>query len=388
MSQFDLNSDQQNLLDHADRFAREQLYPAAEKMDAEEWWPENLFPQLGQLGMLGTTVDPDYGGAGLDYLSAGLICQAFSRWNHAFALSWVAHDNLCADNLARNGSEFLKEKYLPSLCSGAYVGALALTEPGAGSDALGSMRTTARRDGNHYVLNGGKLYITNGPVADVVMLYAKTDPEAGHRGISAFFIETSCEGFQVAQKLVKMGFRGSPTAELVLEDCIVPAENLVGVENQGVKVVMSGLDYERAMIAPIALGIGERALELSVEWAKTREQFGRSIASFQMIQSKLADMYVGVETMRSFVHQALAQCSEAPPEDLGRGTIHMQTAAALMYAANTCNAILNEMLQIHGGGGYIWESEANRLYRANKLLEIGGGTTEVRKMIISEGLLN
>ena len=387
MSQFGLNEDQQSLLDHADRFAREQLYPLSEKMDAEEWWPESLFPQLGQLGMLGTTVDPKYGGAGLDYLSAGLICQAFSRWNHAFALSWAAHDNLCADNLARNGSEYLKEKYLPSLCSGASVGALALTEPGAGSDALGSMRTTARRDGDHYVLNGGKLYITNGPVADVVMLYAKTDPEAGHRGISAFFVETSTEGFCVAQKLIKMGFRGSPTAELVLEDCKVPAENLVGEENEGVKVVMSGLDYERAMIAPISLGIGERALEISIEWAKTREQFGKPIASFQMIQSKLADMYVGVETMRTFVHQALAKCSEALPEDVGRGAIHMQTAAAVMYAANTCNAILDEMVQIHGGSGYIWESEANRLFRATKLLEIGAGTTEVRKMIISEGLL-
>ena len=387
MSQFGLNEDQQSLLDHADRFAREQLYPLSEKMDAEEWWPESLFPQLGQLGMLGTTVDPKYGGAGLDYLSAGLICQAFSRWNHAFALSWAAHDNLCADNLARNGSEYLKEKYLPGLCSGASVGALALTEPGAGSDALGSMRTTARRDGDHYVLNGGKLYITNGPVADVVMLYAKTDPEAGHRGISAFFVETSTEGFCVAQKLIKMGFRGSPTAELVLEDCRVPAENLVGKVNEGVKVVMSGLDYERAMIAPISLGIGERALEISIEWAKTREQFGKPIASFQMIQSKLADMYVGVETMRTFVHQALAKCSEALPEDVGRGTIHMQTAAAVMYAANTCNAILDEMVQIHGGSGYIWESEANRLFRATKLLEIGAGTTEVRKMIISEGLL-
>lgn len=387
MSQFGLNSDQQTLLDHADRFAREQLYPVAEQMDAEEWWPEHLFPQLGELGMLGTTVDPKYGGAGLDYLSSGLICQAFSRWNHAFALSWAAHDNLCADNLARSGSEFLKEKYLPGLCSGACVGALALTEPGAGSDALGSMRTTARREGDHYVLNGGKLYITNGSVADVVLLYAKTDAQAGNRGISAFLIETSFAGFRVAQKLIKMGFRGSPTAELVLQDCVVPAENLVGAENEGVKVVMSGLDYERAMVAPISLGISERALELSIEWAKTREQFGQPIGSFQMVQSKLADMYVGVETMRAFVHQALLQCAEAPPIDVGRGAIHMQTAAAVMYAANTCKGILDEMVQIHGGSGYIWESEANRLFRATKLLEIGAGTTEVRKMIISEGLL-
>ena len=387
MSQFCLNADQQAILDHADRFARERMYPLAEQMDAEEWWPEDIFPELGRLGMLGTTVDPAYGGAGLDLLSAGLVCQAFARWNHALALSWAAHDNLCADNLARNGSEFLREKYLPGLCSGALVGALALTEPGAGSDALGSMRTTARKEGGSYVLNGGKMYITNGPVADVVMLYAKTDPEAGHRGISAFLVETGFPGFHVAQKLTKMGFRGSQTAELVLEDCVVPAENLVGEENRGVRVVMSGLDYERAIIAPISLGISERALALSLEWAKTRKQFGRPIAEFQMVQSKLADMYVGVETMRTFIYRVLAQCAALSPREPGRGGIHMQTAAAIMYAASTSNRILDDLVQIHGGSGYIWESEANRLFRAIKLLEIGAGTTEVRKLIISDGLV-
>ena len=387
MTQFSLNADQQNILEHADRFARERLYPLAEKMDAEEWWPGEIFPELGRLGMLGTTVDPKYGGAGLDLLSSGLICQAIARWNHALALSWVAHDNLCANNLANNGSEHLCEKYLPGLCDGSLVGALALTEPGAGSDALGSMRTSARKAGDQYVLNGGKLYITNGPVADVVLLYAKTNPEAGNRGISAFLVESSFPGFKVAQKLAKMGFRGSPTAELVLEDCVVPAENLIGEENLGVKVVMSGLDLERAMIAPIALGIAERALELSIEWAKTREQFGQPIANFQMIRGKLADMYVWVVSIRSLTYEVLARCSEISPDEAGRGAIHMHSASAVMYAANTCNQVLNEMVQIHGGSGYIFESEANRLYRANKLLEIGAGTTEVRKMIISDGLL-
>ncbi len=387
MSQYRLNADQQAIFSQADRFARERLYPLAERMDAEEWWPEDILPEMGALGMLGTTVDPKYGGGGLDMLSAGLICQAIARSNHALALSWAAHDNLCANNLAQNGSEHLREKYLPGLCKGKLIGALALTEPGAGSDALGSMRTTARRQGDHYILSGAKLYITNGPVADVILLYAKTDTGAGNRGISAFMVETSSPGFKVAQKLVKMGFRGSPTAELVLEDCRVPVENLVGEENLGVQVVMSGLDFERAMIAPIALGISERALEISIEWSKTREQFGQPLARFQMIRSKLADMYTWVESMRSFIYQVLSECSEVPAEEAGRGRVHMQTAAAVMYAANTCNLVLNEMVQIHGGSGYIWESEANRLYRANKLLEIGAGTTEVRKMIISDGLL-
>ncbi len=387
-TQFSLTAEQQGLLDHADKYAREQLYPLAQKMDEEEWWPNHIMRELGELGFLGTTVDPHYGGAGLDLLSAGLIGQAFSRWNHALALSWVAHDNLCANNLYKNGSDALRDKYLPGLCSGEFIGALGLTEPGAGSDALGSMRTTAVRDGDHYVLNGSKLYITNGPVADIVLVYAKTDPAAGSRGISAFVVETQTPGFNVAQKLVKMGFRGSQTAELQFNDCRVPAENLVGAENKGVKVVMSGLDYERAMISPICLGISERALALALDWAKTREQFGQPIANFQMIRSKLADMYVWIETMRTFTHAVLAECADVGVEQAGRGSIHQRTAASVMYAANMSNRVLDEMVQVFGGSGYIWESEANRLFRATKLLEIGAGTTEVRKMIISDGLLD
>lgn len=297
----------------------------------------------------------------MDLFSAGLIGQAFARWNHALALSWVAHDNLCANNLYQNGSEYIRQTYLPGLCAGTAIGALGLTEPGAGSDALGSMRTTARRDGDHYVLNGTKLYITNGPVADIVLVYAKTDPAAGNKGISAFVVETTTPGFNVAKKLVKMGFRGSQTAELVFEDCRVPVANLVGEENRGAKVVMSGLDYERAMIAPISLGISERALELSIEWSQTRQQFGQPISQFQMIQSKLADMYVWVETMRTFTHQVLAECDQAESESAGRGQIHMRTAASVMYAANMSNQVLDEMVQIHGGSGYILDTEANRL---------------------------
>ena len=387
INQFNLTDEQQDLLHFADRFSREQLYPLSQKMDDEEWWPDDAFKKMGALGMLGTTVDPKYGGQGMDYLSSGLICQTLGRWNHALGLSWAAHDNLCVDNLYRNGSEFLREKYLPKLCSGEHTGALALTEPGAGSDALGSMRTTAVREGDHYVLNGNKLYITNGPVADVILVYAKTNLDAGSKGITAFIVEKDYPGYEVAQKLVKMGFRGSQTAELVFRNCRVPLENIVGELDQGHKVVMSGLDFERVMIAPILVGISERALDLAVEYAKTREQFGQTIGSFQMIQSKLADMYVGVETMRTYVWQVLAEASAVKKEEAGRGHFHKQASAAIMYAANTTNRILDDLVQIHGGTGYIWESEANRLFRATKLLEIGAGTTEVRKMIIAKELL-
>jgi isovaleryl-CoA dehydrogenase len=249
------------------------------------------------------------------------------------------------------------------------------------------MRTTARRHGEHYLLNGSKLYITNGPVADVLLVYAKTAPERGPQGISAFIVEKGFEGFRVAQKLTKMGFRGSQTAELVFADCRVPAANLLGTENGGVAVVMSGLDLERAMIAPLCLGIAERALELAREYAQSREQFGRKIAEFQMIQAKLAEMYVAVETMRTFTYRVLAAANDLDVGGGGRGHIHALTAASVMYASESMSRVLAEAVQIHGGNGYIWESEVNRLFRATKLLEIGAGTTEVRKLIISGELL-
>jgi isovaleryl-CoA dehydrogenase len=320
-------------------------------------------------------------------LDAGLVLQGFARWNHAMALAWVAHDNLCLNNIYRNGDERQRRKYLPGLCSGRQIGALGLTEPGAGSDALGSMRTTARRDGDHYILNGSKIYITNGPVADVLLIYAKTARDKGAHGISAFIVEKDYPGFKVAQKLEKMGYRGSQTAELVFEECRVPAENLVGEENRGVAVVMSGLDLERAMISPLCLGISERAFDLSVEYAQTREQFGKPIGSFQMVQSMLADMYVLLETMRTFTYRTLAAAAVVEKGEGGRGDIHKLTAASVMYAADSCHAILDKAVQIHGGSGYIWQSEINRLYRSIKLMEIGAGTTEVRKMIIAGELL-
>lgn len=384
---FDLTPDQREILDQADRFARNELYPYSERMDNEEWWPEDAFPKMGAQGFLGITVAEEYGGLGQDLTTAGVVLQAFSRWNHALALSVVAHDNLCLNNIYRNASDFLKRKYVPDLCSGKKVGALGLTEPGAGSDALGSMRTTAKRDGDDYVLNGSKIYITNGAVADTMLIYAKTDPDAGAKGISAFIVENTFPGFKVAQRLTKMGYRGSQTAELLFEDCRVPAENLVGEENKGVAVVMSGLDLERAMISPICLGVSERALELSLEYAQTRQQFGKPIGSFQMVQSMLADMYVSVETMRTFNYRTLAEAAEMEVGAGGRGSIHALTAASVMYCANACHSVLDNGIQIHGGSGYIWESEMNRLYRSIKLLEIGAGTTEVRKMIIAGEML-
>ncbi len=378
-----LSNDEQSMLDAADRFARQELYPLSQRMDNEEWWPDQAFSVIGKTGYFGITVPETYGGAGLDMFTSGLVLQAFSRWNHAMALSWVAHENLCLYNIYRNANEDQRQRYLPDLCSGKTIGALGLTEPGAGSDALGSMRTTATPDGDDYVLNGSKLYITNGPVADVLLVYAKTSRDKGAKGISAFIVEKSFPGFKVAQKLTKMGFRGSQTAELVFENCRVPAANRIGEEDSGVKIVMSGLDLERAMIAPICLGISERALELSLEYAQTRQQFGKPISSFQMIQSKLADMFVWVEAMRVFTYQALRAANDLEVGGGGRGDIHKITAASVMFAAETMNKVLNEAVQIHGGMGYIWESEVNRLYRAIKLLEIGAGTTEVRKIIIS-----
>lgn len=384
---FDLNAEQQEILDTADRYGREQLAPIAARMDDEEWWPDAEFRALGKMGYLGVTAPAEFGGAELDVFGSGLVLQAFSRWNPALGLAWVAHDNLCMNNILRNANDDIRKRYIPGLVDGSLVGALGLTEPGAGSDALGSMATTARRDGDDYVLNGRKLYITNGPVADVLLVYAKTDRDRGAKGISAFVVEKGFPGFSVAQKLNKMGFRGSQTGELVFDDCRVPAANMVGEENRGHIVVMSGLDLERAMISPICLGIAERALELSVDYARERKQFGKPIASFQMVQSHIADMYTYVEAIRLFTYRGLAAVNDLVEGEGGRGDVHKLSAASVMFAANMMNRVLDLAVQVHGGIGYIWESEINRLYRHTKLLEIGAGTTEVRKMIIAEEVL-
>jgi len=386
-NQFSLNEDQKAVLEAADQFAKKELYPLAEKMDNEEWWPDGIFKKMGDAGLIGLTVDPKYGGAGMSYIQAGLVCQAFGRWNHAVALSWVAHDNLCLDNIYRNGSDYIREKFVPGLCSGDLVGALGLTEPGAGSDALGSMRTTAKKEGDAYILNGSKTYITNGSIADVILVHAKTDINNRKKGISSFVIETKDPGFKIVSKLKKMGYRGSQTSELFFDNFKVPAKNMIGKEGQGHITVMNGLDFERAMIAPIALGISERALELSIEYAKIREQFGKPISKFQMVQSKLADMYTSIQSMKLLVYSVLAECDSSEKKQAGKGKIHMNTSASVMFASTTTNKILDEAVQIHGGMGYMWESEINRLYRSSKLLDIGAGTTEIRKKIISKGLL-
>ncbi|HEU0196787.1 MAG TPA: acyl-CoA dehydrogenase family protein [Nevskiaceae bacterium] len=382
-----LSAEEAEILEAADSFAQGELYPLARRMDDEEWWPKEAFPKIGEAGFFGITAPESLGGSNLDVFASGLVVEAFSRWNYALALSWIAHENLCLNNILRNGNEAQKKRYVPGLCKGTLTGALGLTEPGAGSDALGSMRTTARREGGYYLLNGTKIFITNGPVADVLLVYAKTDREKGAQGISAFLVEKDFPGFRVAQKLVKMGFRGSQTGELVFEDCKVPAENLVGEENRGVKIVMSGLDLERATIAPICLGMAERALDLSVEYAQQRKQFNRPIGEFQMVQSKLASMYTDVEAMRTLAYQTLRACNVVG-DGGGRGEIHKLTAASILFAGEALNRVLNDAIQIHGGNGYMWETEINRLYRGNKLLEIGAGTSEVRRLIIAGELLH
>ena len=375
----------------ADRFCREQLAPLAGPMDDDEHWPDDLFPMLGRQGYLGLTVSEEYGGQGMGLYEAGLVCEAMGKWNPAVMLSWGAHDNLCANNIFRNADDELRARYLPGLCDGSLVGALGLTEPGAGSDALGSMATTAVRDGDEYLLNGSKLFITNGTIADVVLVYAKTDPAAGSKGITAFVVETDAPGFAVAQKLIKMGYRGSQTAELVFDDCRVPATNVVGEVDNGVSVVMSGLDLERIFYAPGAVGMAQRCLELSLEHATSREQFDRPVIDFQAIEFKLADMWVSIQTARRYAYDVLSMCDAVERDEDGAGTpgqgeLHAHTAAALLFATERMREIADDAVQVHGGSGYMWEMEVNRLYRAAKLLEIGAGTQEVRRMIVGRHL--
>jgi isovaleryl-CoA dehydrogenase len=384
---FGLTPEQEATLELADKFARAELAPLSRKMDDEEWWPPEVFPMLGRAGLLGVTIPASEGGPGLDVFASALILQGIARWNPAVALSWLAHENLCVNNILRNGDAAQRRRFLPGLADGTKVGALALTEPGAGSDAIGSMATTAKRDGDFYRLSGRKLYITNGPIADVILVYAKTAPEKGARGISAFLVEKGFPGFAVAQKLIKMGCRGSPTGELVFDDCRVPVANRIGAEHAGVAILMSGLDLERAVAAAISVGAAERLLELSLAYARERKQFGRPIAEFQMIQAKLADMYVGVETMKGLAYKALAAVNDLEAGAGGRGEVHKLCAAALLHAAEACSKIASDAVQIHGGAGYMWEMEVNRIYRATKLIEIGAGTSEVRRMIIAEELL-
>lgn len=384
---FEITAEQAEIRDAAKKFFMKKLHPLQRRMDDEDWWPETVMPALGRMGYLGVTVPPEFGGAGLDYLSAGLVAEELAAANAAVGISWLAHDNLCLNNIYRNGSEAQRRKYLPKLCSGEWIGALGMTEPGAGSDALGSMRTTARREGDTYILNGTKLFITNGPIADVLLVYAKTDTGKGAHGISAFIVEKHFPGFKVAQKLDKMGYRGSPLGELVFQDCAVPAANRVGDENRGNVVMMSGLDLERAMAAPMSVGIAARALALALDHAKTRVQFGKPIATFQMIQSKLAEMYIELESARTLAYRVLNACNALDRGEVGRGEIHKLSAAAIYAAAKACTFCCTEAVQIFGGSGYMRDTEINRLYRTAKLNEIGAGTQEIRKLVIARELI-
>jgi isovaleryl-CoA dehydrogenase len=377
------NEDQRVIRDEAERFCRQELGPLAGPMDDDESWPEHVFPMLGAQGYLGLTVPQEYGGQGLGLLEAGIVSEVMHKWNPAIGLSWAAHDNLCVNNIYRNADDGQRRRFLPGLCDGSRVGALGLTEPGAGSDALGSMATTAVRDGDEYVLNGAKTFITNGPIADIVLAYAKTDLAAGAHGISAFVIETDTTGFVVAQKLVKEGFRGSQTGELVFQDCRVPAANLIGGENRGVAVVMNGLDLERAFLAPGSVGMAERCYELALAHGESRRQFDRPIAEFQAVQHKLADMWVGIETARTYCYRVLEMCTAVEAGEPSPVDLPAHAAAAILYAAEMNTRVANEAVQIHGGSGFIWEMEINRLHRAAKLLEIGAGTSEIRRNIIA-----
>jgi len=387
LASFGFAEEYQAVYDMAYRYGRDELYQLAPRMDKDDWFPDAQFRALAEQGLLGATIPNEYGGAGLDVLAQCFICEAVSYWNHGLAASMLASDNLCVHNLVRNADDAQKREYLPRFADGSAIGALGMTEPGAGSDALGSMATVARRDGDDYVLNGRKLFITNGPVADVLLVYAKTAPEKKQHGISAFIVESRFPGFRVAQKLDKMGWRGSPTGELVFDECRVPAANRVGRENEGVGIMMSGLDIERVIGAFYAVGMAQRALDLAVEYATYRKQFNRAIGEFQLVQGMLADMYTEVEAMRAMTYQVGREVCGLEAGEGGRGVVHKRSAAAVYYAGRASMRILDNAVQIHGGMGFMNESEVNRLYRSGKVMEIGAGTNQVRQIIIAGELL-
>ncbi len=359
-------------------FARRELGLIADEIDRTDSFPPGLFRRLGDLGVLGVTIPKEYGGAGADLLSGVLIIEQLARVSASVALSYGAHANLCAHNLYTNGTEEQRRAYLPGLCSGERVGALAITEPDAGSDAVG-ISTRAVADGDDFVLNGTKMFITNGTIADVFVLYAKTSPEKGPHGITTFIIEKDFAGFSVARKLDKFGHRGSPTAELRLDDCRVPRANVLGKLDEGVSVMMRGLDCERVFLAGESIGIAEEALALSIDYARQREQFGQPIGGFQLIQAKLADMYTQVEAARALVYQTAVRAERSPASK--------EAAAAILFAAEMSTRVALDAMQIHGGYGYLNDLPLGRLVRDAKLLEIGAGTSEIRRLIIGRALL-
>jgi len=371
---FGLGSDIDMLRDTVRAFAQNKIAPHADEIDRSNKFPRELWPLLGELGLLGVTVEEELGGAGLGYLAHCVAMEEISRASASVGLSYGAHSNLCVNQIRRNGSDEQRTRYLPKLISGEHVGALAMSEPGAGSDVV-SMRTRADRKGDRFVLNGSKMWITNGPVADTLVVYAKTDRTAGARGITAFIIEKSFKGFSAGQKLDKLGMRGSDTSEIVFADCEVPVENVLGVVGNGVNVLMSGLDYERTVLAAGPLGVMQACLDLVLPYVHDRSQFGQPIGKFQLIQAKLADMYVTLNASKSYVYAVARAC------DRGE-TTREDAAGAILYAAERATWMALETIQCLGGNGYINDFPAGRLLRDAKLYEIGAGTSEIRRMLI------
>jgi isovaleryl-CoA dehydrogenase len=360
------------------RFTADEVAPIANELDKTDRFPRELWPRMGALGLLGITVEEEYGGAGLGYLEQAIAVEEISRGSAAVGLSYGAHSNLCVNQIRRNGSDDIKRRYLPKLISGEHVGSLAMSETGAGSDVV-SMKLRAEKKGDRYVLNGTKMWITNSPDAQVIVVYAKTDPATGPRGMTTFVVETGFKGFKVAQKLDKMGMRGSSTGELVFEDVEIPEENVLGQVGKGVNVLMSGLDYERAVLAAGPLGIMQSCMDIVVPYIHERKQFGQPIGTFQLIQGKVADMYTVMNAARAYVYAVNRAC------DAGK-TTRKDAAGAILYAAEKATLIALDAIQILGGNGYINDYPTGRFLRDAKLYEIGAGTSEIRRWLIGREL--
>ncbi len=375
---FGLGEEIDMLRDSVRAFAAERIAPRAAEIDRTDEFPRDLWPEMGALGLHGITVAEEYGGANMGYLAHCVAMEELSRASASVALSYGAHSNLCINQIHRWGSAEQKARYLPKLLSGEHVGALAMSEPGAGSDVV-SMRLKAEKKGDRYILNGSKMWITNGHYADTLVVYAKTDPAAGPKGITAFLVEKGFKGFRPAQKLDKLGMRGSPTSELVFEDCEVPGENVLGPLNGGVKVLMSGLDYERVVLSAAPLGIMQAALDVVLPYVHDRRQFDQPIGEFQLVQAKLADMYTEMNASRAYVYAVARAC------DRGR-TTRQDAAGVILYAAERATQVALNAIQLLGGNGYINENPTGRLLRDAKLYEIGAGTSEIRRMLIGREL--
>ena len=371
---FDLGEDIDMLRDQVYQFSQAEIAPLAESADEANQFPNQLWPKLGEMGLLGVTVDEAYGGSNMGYLAHTVAMEEVSRASAGIGLSYGAHSNLCVNQLDKNGNTAQKEKYLPKLVSGEHIGALAMSEPNAGSDVV-SMKLRAEKRGDVYILNGNKMWITNGPDANTFIIYAKTDPNGGSKGITAFIVERDFPGFSRAQKLDKLGMRSSNTCELVFEDCEVPAENVLGNEGEGVKVLMSGLDYERLVLSGGPLGIMQACMDAVVPYIHDREQFGKSIGQFQLVQGKVADMYTQMNAARAYVYTVAKAC------DRGE-TTRKDAAGAILYSAELATKLALDAIQLLGGNGYINEYPTGRLLRDAKLYEIGAGTSEIRRMLI------